>query len=323
MVNSRFQSVLDHALALTKVKNEADEIARAQYRYDENSSPLPQRKGRERKRRKADNNAELFSETILVRNDDLKHRAMEPYECRIDRTAWFTNTRFYPYFMKLNANPDKFYLEKTELCCIWCTEPCNCVPVPIPHRYSIPLKQFWVSGQFCSFECMLAEARERNKLALAYHLMSEAYGIKKARTTYKPAPSRFVLEKFGGAMTYEAFRATSRRTDLILEEISIPFIPFTAGLQEVEKMEAKISEYGDEERTKDVIHSMTIRSRPQPLRASKKVQKSKFAMALTIKEQLEQSEQRMRLQMQEVENGGTNTKKKQRTLKDFMIKKKT
>lgn len=325
VVNKRMEALIKESRALTEDQKTADDYAHRQYvrnlaqkqRQNQINADV-QEKSRIRKRKVADNNAELFSEAILIGADDLKKREIEPYECRIDRTAWFSNTRFYPYFLQANADHEKFYTTPTTLCCVWCTEPCNTIPVPVPHRYSSATNMFHVSGQFCSFECMLAEARDRNKLPMAYHLMTRAYGIKDARTTYKPAPSRLVLQKFGGCMTYQAFRATSKRTDLVLDEMSMPFVPFTAGLQEVEKMEARISEYGDEEKTQQVVRSMTIRSRAQPLRTSRKIQKSKFAMTLTIQEQLEQSEQRMRLQMKEVEP--EKKKKKQRTLRDFMIK---
>lgn len=157
----RMEALIKECRELTVEKGKADDLCRRQYRYDELSSPLPQRKSRTNKRRRANNNAELFSEAILIGSKDLELRSIEPHECRIDRVAWFQNTRFYPFFKEANADHVKFYKTPTTLCCVWCTEPCNSVPIPIPHRYSPPTKTFSVSGQFCSFECMLGEAKER------------------------------------------------------------------------------------------------------------------------------------------------------------------
>lgn len=240
---------------------------------------------------------------------------------QVERVVNTTKTRYIPFgYGSGNNDTRTFYLEPTDLCCMWCTEPIGGLPVPLPMKWSESLKTFEVFGQFCSFNCMLSGAKQRGvKQSLARFLMSRVYNIS-MRERIEPAMSPFALQKFGGLLTTEAFRATSR-LGIRHKELAQPLVPYNAGIEEVEKMVLVVRETCE---GGEVIHriqqAMNTRRGLQPIENTprERMQRGKFTAAPSIQEQILNSSQRLRLQMQET--GLDKVRKRRRTLMDYINK---
>lgn len=255
------------------------------------------------------------SDPILVHEDDIKKRVEKGKEYKIKREIGIKQTRFFPFFMDAGRNVDEFYRNNTDLSCIWCTEPFDDIPIPMAYSYSRSRDAFRVGGQYCSIQCMLAKASEERLKPVCCHMLKSVYNVPfKTILETGVAPSPLLLKKFGGPMTIEEFRCTSELPNVSHRKITLPFIPLSAGLEEVQTMKSTIYEYGDEERVKRIVSASIVQVNPIPVsNMSSKVQKTKFAQMPTLQEQISQSERRLRLQRKP-----ETSKKKKRTLRDFM-----
>lgn len=242
---------------------------------------------------------------------------------QIERRVHTSKTRFIPFAR--GRDPYEFYSTETHLCCMWCTEPICGIPIPLPMKWSDVLKTFSVFGQYCSFNCMLAGATQQGvSPSLARFMMSRVYGIS-MREEVQAASSPFVLQKFGGVMTIEAFRAT-HRLGIKHKELSHPLTPYNAGIEEVEKMVIVVREdcEGGEvvKRLRQTVNVRRGISSQQPIENTprSRMQKGRLARAPSIQEQISYSSQRLRLQMQDT--GLDKVRRKKRTLMDFISKQK-
>lgn len=259
--------------------------------------------------------------------DAMDHRIKQSgkEEFKIDRTLFLSKTRFVPFgtpcFFK---NTGDFYSNKTDLCCLWCTEKFNTLPIPMPYRFRLQSRTdfvFHVNGQFCSPSCMLAKMRTtRRSLDIGRLMLKKVYGIN-IGIDIPLAPPLESLKKFGGKYTIREFRATGGsgiKTTLIMP----PFIPFSAGITEIEKTETVVSEIGGKELARRRISVKTggIHSVSTPFNNTRpdKQQHGKFASAPSIKEQINLSDQRLRLQRNDI----GQTKKKSDIMKFMKFKKK-
>jgi hypothetical protein len=271
----------------------------------------------------------------------------DPFEARIarssardfgiERVVHTMKNRFAPFACgdgRGNASlfytdTGRFYSEPTSLCCLWCTEPINGVPVPMPVRYRTNRADrddwvFYVCGQYCNFSCMLAAYRQRpisyavnRSDQLARTLMWKVYRVPFA-TDVQPAPDPASLAKFGGIYTTEQFRATGT-AGVRTAVVALPFLPFSAGITEIESIDVTISEVGGQElarrRMRGGFASAGL-ANPILNLQPRNSQRGKFATAPSIREQIEASDRRMRLQMQTLPQ-----ERKKKTLMDFMKKK--
>jgi hypothetical protein len=252
-------------------------------------------------------------------------------EFDIKRVVHTLKTRFSPFSSgKAGAqslfytNTALFYSQSTDLCCLWCTEPINGVPFPLPVRYWCNRLNredwvFHVSGQYCNFACVLAASRARTgnrSDQLTRSLMQKVYGIPFIRDV-RPAPDPACLVKFGGKYTTEQFRATGM-TGIRTQIAMLPFLPFSAGITEIESIDITISEVGGAElahrRMRGGVNASGLAN--PILHTRRNQQRSKFATAPSIKEQLDASDRRLRLQMESLP-----AQPKKKTLLDFMVKK--
>ena len=180
------------------------------------------------------------------------------HDWEIKRNVKSVTYRYSPYLLNTDFNSDgcgSFYDNPTCLCCYWCTEPCNSVPVPMVESIvtrrgytNIPLLSmnntaefFKVSGLYCSFNCMIAHANERY---IPFHIIKrflfKVYSIP-YKVVIKPALPRYCLKKFGGQYTVDEYRATSQM-GIKYNKISLPLIPVKAGIEEIESVNTIISE---------------------------------------------------------------------------------
>lgn len=266
------------------------------------------------------NRMEHCTEAILVNDDDLDKREKRADECKIKREVGVRETRFYPFYVGACSNTQEFYSKRTDLACMWCTEPFDCVPIAKPHSYSNSKGAFYVGGQFCSFQCLLADAKVRGKRPLACHMMKSVYGVSFGEIMQiRDAPSPFLLEKFGGVMSIKAYRGTCKLKKSKIKMLALPFIPFYAGMEEVTSMKTTIYEYGNEERVRRVVNASIVMSQPVPISNHKStglsMQRTKLAQMPTLKQQIAQAENTLRLERSAAAKAKGKGKK---TLMDFM-----
>ncbi len=103
-------------------------------------------------------------------------------------------------------------VDKTNLACWWCTHEFDTIPCFLPERYYDDT--FYVTGCFCSFNCVLSYNLNMNdyKTMERYSLINKYYELiyenddKKKLEDLVLAPPREILQKFGGPITIEDYR---------------------------------------------------------------------------------------------------------------------
>lgn len=262
----------------------------------------------------------------------LEHRIIESskQEFKIQRTLELKRTRYVPFGSdKFYKDTRKFYSEPTELCCQWCTEPFSTLPIPLAVRYHQNQMDnsdfvFHVTGQFCSPSCMLAMAKNKGKkMSIARLLLKRIYGLK-ISVDIPLAPDPLSLQKFGGMYTIEQFRATGG-SGITTHPVLLPVIPVSVGITEIESTETVVTEVGGKELARRRIKvrgggiggsgSLTPFSNP----SHKNTQRGKFSTAPSIEEQINASDRKLRLQM----NDQTKKKKQRPSIMQFMKLKET
>lgn len=112
---------------------------------------------------------------------------------------------------------------KTRSLCWWCCHSFDCLPVGIPQFFD-GHSVFELNGNFCSLNCARAfceheySHREQTAVMLLAKMAETVFDIR--WESVRPAPSRFLLKKFGGSLTIEKFRTDSNKH--ALEQV--PFI---------------------------------------------------------------------------------------------------
>ena len=97
-----------------------------------------------------------------------------------------------------------------KLCCWWCTLDIEGTPLELPYKVEKNGK-FKTLGNFCSWECIKTYNIQENKLRFGdiqgniTLMRKKMYG---KITSLGCAPSRYLLEKFGGTMTEKEFKAS-------------------------------------------------------------------------------------------------------------------
>jgi hypothetical protein len=142
------------------------------------------------------------------------------------------------------------WIDKTDVCCWWCCHKFDTVPIGLPVDYNSKLNKFRVKGVFCSFACMLAydtkmDVRSKSMITHLYKQLTGGYSIDlkddyikmlyndrtiqelfKDNLEYKDeyiqslasfideplekAPLRCTLKIFGGQLSIEEFRNTTK-----------------------------------------------------------------------------------------------------------------
>ncbi len=88
--------------------------------------------------------------------------------------------------------------------CWWCCHPFEWESLHFP--YAFKSNVFYTTGHFCSWECMKAYAIERNKLEECEYITLMRKRVEGKISATKRAPSRYVLDTFGGTMSIQEFR---------------------------------------------------------------------------------------------------------------------
>ena len=107
---------------------------------------------------------------------------------------------------------------KKHCVCFWCTYNIPDVSYSMPCNYDNNTKIFGTFGTFCSLECVSAFNFSINSgsdkvwyINSLIHKLAISYGITDRRI--RPAPSKYVLEKFGGTLSVEEYRKVHQSDD--------------------------------------------------------------------------------------------------------------
>lgn len=100
--------------------------------------------------------------------------------------------------------------------CMHCDRECTAGRVPLPRAYDSRTRTYAVWGNFCSFPCAMAYQLDHGAgvydtphvLVLIHKMAAEVWG---REGLVSPAPPRFCLRKFGGAVDPEDIEAVSER----------------------------------------------------------------------------------------------------------------
>jgi len=142
------------------------------------------------------------------------------------------------------------WIDKTDVCCWWCCHKFDTIPIGMPYEYNSKINKFRVKGVYCSFACMLASdnkmcVKSKSMVTHLYKQLTGGYSIDlrddyirmlykdktiqelfKDNQEYKDeyiqslasfideplekAPPRCTLKMFGGHLTIEEFRNSTK-----------------------------------------------------------------------------------------------------------------
>lgn len=107
----------------------------------------------------------------------------------------------------------KTWPERTNRCCLWCTEGFPWVPVGVPRAYDERKDVFTLKWAFCSFNCAKAYMCDKGmKTDLLFYMALRLWGGARDTTLrlagIREAPARETLRKFGGPLDITEFRGT-------------------------------------------------------------------------------------------------------------------
>jgi hypothetical protein len=133
------------------------------------------------------------------------------------------------------------WLHKTDICCWWCCHEFDDVPIGLPIEFNKKINKFMVKGVFCSFACMLAykdEKKLNDKTYLINYLYTKLTGDmsfvnRDKNNTLRPAPPRCTLKMFGGELSIEEFRQSSKENK-IYKMIEYPMCVHNDYVEEVD-----------------------------------------------------------------------------------------
>lgn len=88
--------------------------------------------------------------------------------------------------------------------CWWCCHPFEWDSLHFP--YAFKSNVFYTTGHFCSWECMKAYAIEKNKLIECEFISLMRKRMEGKLHPTRRAPSRYVLQLFGGSVSIDEYR---------------------------------------------------------------------------------------------------------------------
>lgn len=212
----------------------------------------------------SDNSDEISEGLIKKLKNDLiekdriiKKLKTELQEFRSDTDCTSQNKENSIHLLNLNLidckNGKNIVIEKTDICCWWCTYEFDNLPFFIPENENNGT--FYVFGCFCSPQCAAAyndslnDYKTRERYSLIKKLNAILFGSDKEIIN---APAREILVKFGGYKSIEEYRKASilNNKDIIIRMPPlVPIIPFVE-----EKFKDKIlAKFDSDSNTKQVM----------------------------------------------------------------------
>tara|TARA_B110000208_G_scaffold12077_2_gene14907 strand:- start:1249 stop:2241 length:993 start_codon:yes stop_codon:yes gene_type:complete len=117
--------------------------------------------------------------------------------------------------------------------CWWCCHKFNSLPLYLPTN--IVNDKFNVMGYFCTFNCAMAfniDLNDNNIWTRSTYLNKFYYSIFKKYTNIKAAPSKYILDIFGGDITIKQFRKKLIKLNYEYRFILPPFISIIPTIEE-------------------------------------------------------------------------------------------
>lgn len=132
-----------------------------------------------------------------------------------------------------NKDGSTIICNHTNIACWWCTYQFDTLPCFIPERFYD--NKFYVFGCFCSFDCATAYNLSLNdyKVSDRNSLIKKLYSAITGSNEEIPiAPSREVLERYGGPVTIDEYRKLSRSINKEYKLILPPLVNLIACVEE-------------------------------------------------------------------------------------------
>jgi hypothetical protein len=147
---------------------------------------------------------------LIVNNERNNNKIIEPtpYEnvCNFTNDAENISCE-NEYYHNNNINNPNI---KNKSCCFWCCHSINNSIFGMPYNYDTINDTFYIIGSFCSLNCANAYNFSVNcgsdkvwEVNSWIQMLGKRYGFK---NIIRPAPSRYLLEMFGGNLKIEDFR---------------------------------------------------------------------------------------------------------------------
>ena len=148
-------------------------------------------------------NCKTYENKISELNEEINKLKDGLLECSIS-----FNKKIYESEVKFCNKNGNEWPEKTDIACWWCCHQFDHIPLGIPEY--INKKTFYLSGCYCSFNCMMAYNIDQNDYKL-YDRQSNIYQLKnqidpQGQMTIHPAGPRQTLKLFGGPFTIIEYR---------------------------------------------------------------------------------------------------------------------
>lgn len=142
-------------------------------------------------------------------------------------------------------------IEKTHICCWWCTYEFDNYPFFIPEKYYNG--KYYVFGNFCSFNCTASYnlSLEDYKVMERYALLKKLYEKFIPVNKMKLSPKKEVLTKFGGIVEIDEYRACFTKCEKDYR-LNLPPLCFINHIIEEINIEKNI----DTDNIKSNIHSI-------------------------------------------------------------------
>lgn len=187
----------------------------------------------------SDESSKDFSQEIMVRDKIIKKLRDELAALKSmiseHNIIGSKDMKTYPLDLKLVSieNGKNVLIDKTDICCWWCTCEFDTVPCIIPERYNRDV--FYVFGCFCTFNC--AAAYNSNigdyKVRERYSLLKKLYSIiHNSEDEINLSPQKEVLQKYGGKLTINEYRKNAKIFGKEYKILMPPFVPINPYIEE-------------------------------------------------------------------------------------------
>ena len=145
----------------------------------------------------------------------------------------FEKNKVLPIMLEYNEyNKKKEWPSNVNMCCFWCSECFDNVPVGIPMKKVD--ETYYMYGNFCSPECAAAYIFD-NKMFIndcweKYSLLNLIYGNNES---IKLAPSKLCLKKYGGRLSVDEYRNICTKFNKSYKLLLPPMISILPMIEEI------------------------------------------------------------------------------------------
>ena len=209
----------------------------------------------------------IVNKNVVKKNIDdiISERNDELGTYKVDNQVHYTLLPFY------EANKNTKWLNSTNICCFWCTESFDNVPIGLPIKVENNI--FYVDGCFCSLECAAAYNFNETESSIMWErhsLLNLLYTkiFNDSKIGIKAAPPRRALKKFGGILTIKQFRKFNNNYYKQYKLVIPPMISSLPSLEKIDLSNDVKRKYNyipiDNERIKNLNNNLVLK-RDKPI----------------------------------------------------------